>query len=385
VIQQGDPRLSFWQKDAGVFVQDDIRIRPNFSMAAGLRYDVQNYLSDHNNVAPRLSFAFAPGKDRKTVLRTGAGIFYDRTGARPISDLLYYNGSHLRQITVTNAGYPDPFLGAGGLALQPPNLVRFASNLRSPYLAVYNFGVDQQLTKTTSLSVNYSGTRGIKMFRSRNLNAPYAPLFLPPDPSIGVLRQVESSGHLESHSLRVSLRGSIGHFFTGTANYTWSHTNDNTSGISTFPADNHDLSGEWSRSDFDQRHRLSSFGTFTLPRDLFSLGFIFTASSGSPYSLITGRDDNHDTFATDRPFGVRRNTLVGPDFFQLDARWSKKFMLHETKKGEGPSATVGFDAFNVLNHVNYRNVVGDLSSSLFGRPVSANWPRRMQISLGLGF
>ncbi|MGH9838844.1 MAG: carboxypeptidase regulatory-like domain-containing protein, partial [Blastocatellia bacterium] len=58
-INQGDGRLVFWQKDFGLFVQDNILVRPNFSVGLGLRYDWQNYLGDSDNLAPRFSFAYA--------------------------------------------------------------------------------------------------------------------------------------------------------------------------------------------------------------------------------------------------------------------------------------------------------------------------------------
>jgi hypothetical protein len=51
------------------------------------------------------------------------------------------------------------------------------------------------------------------------------------------------------------------------------------------------------------------------------------ATSGRPYSLTIGRDDNHDTIANDRPPGVRRNSLQGPGAATLDLRWSKEFYL----------------------------------------------------------
>ena len=82
-INQGDGNLVFWQKEFGLFVQDNILVRPNFSIGVGLRYDWQNISGDNNNFAPRFSFAFAPDKKRQTVLRGGAGFFYDRTGIGP--------------------------------------------------------------------------------------------------------------------------------------------------------------------------------------------------------------------------------------------------------------------------------------------------------------
>src|SRR5262249_38932517 len=179
-------------------VQDNILVRPNFSIAAGLRYDKQNYLEDSNNFSPRLSFAFAPDKKRKTVLRGGGGIFYDRTGAGPIGDRLRFNGQRLRQINISNPGYPDPFSSGSMLETRPSNIVRFAPDLRSPYTLQFSTGVERQLTKSLTATANYINTRGIKLFRSRDINAPLPFHLERPDPTIGVLRQIESAAHAQT-------------------------------------------------------------------------------------------------------------------------------------------------------------------------------------------
>ena len=83
--QSGNGHVVFVEKVLGGFFQDEIRVRPNFQVTIGVRYDWQNYFSDNNNLAPRLSFAYAPGHDKKTVIRAGSGTFYDRTGPGPIS------------------------------------------------------------------------------------------------------------------------------------------------------------------------------------------------------------------------------------------------------------------------------------------------------------
>jgi hypothetical protein len=155
-------------------------------------------------------------------------------------------------------------------------------------------------------------------------------------------------------------------------------------GINAFPANNYDLSGEWSRADFDQRHRLSLLGTVT-PGKYFKLGVALSLYSGQPYNETTGRDDNHDGLANDRPPGVPRNSLQGPGYADLDLRWSRDFFLAAAKKDKGPTVTLGFDAFNVLNHVNYVTYIGVLSSPFFGKPVIAQPPRRLQASFRFRF
>jgi outer membrane receptor protein involved in Fe transport len=385
-INQGDAHLAFLQKDFGLFVQDNILVRSNLSVAVGLRYDRQSYLGDNNNVAPRLSLAFAPDKKGKTVLRGGAGVFFDRTGIGPIADRLRFDGQRLGQISISNPGYPDPFSSVGVLAVQPSSIVRFAPDIREPYTIQYGLGIERQLTKSLTATANYIGTRGIKLFRSRDINAPLFPYLKRPETTIGVLRQIESSANSQAHALELMLRGKLSRFFNGTVQYTLGRAYNNTGGINSFPANSHDLSGEWSRADFDERHRFNLLGTFKAG-EWFNLGMTLALTSGRPYSLTTGRDDNRDNQANDRPAGVSRNSLQGPGAATLDLRWAKQFRLRETKKkdDEGPVITLAVAAFNVLNRTNYLGFVGNLSSPFFGLPVASRPARRTQLSLGFKF
>src|SRR5262249_25295352 len=89
-IQAGQPYISLVRWDAGPFVQDDWRLRPNLTISLGLRYEVQTLFGDHRDIAPRLGFAWAPGNPKngrqKTVFRGGFGIFYDRVGFGPFEN-----------------------------------------------------------------------------------------------------------------------------------------------------------------------------------------------------------------------------------------------------------------------------------------------------------
>ena len=109
VQQAGQGKVIFWEKALAGFILDDIRLRPNLTVSLAARYDWQNYFHDNNNVSPRIAFAFSPARHAKTVFRGGAGVFYDRTGAQPIFDLLRYNGQRLLQYVVTNPPFPDPW------------------------------------------------------------------------------------------------------------------------------------------------------------------------------------------------------------------------------------------------------------------------------------
>jgi hypothetical protein len=387
IQQQGDGHIVFVEVVAGGFIQDDYRLRPNLTVSAGMRYDWQNFFHDNNNVSPRLSIAYSPGRGRKTVLRAGGGIFYDRTGNGPIFDLERYNGVRLKQIVLTDPVYPV-LPGELDLASIPGTVVRLDRAERIPYLGQFSAAVERQLYAGTTLSVTYWASRGVSLFRSRDVNAPAPPDYLVrPNPDIGVYRQIESSGHLESNAMEISFRGHITRFFQGMVQYTLGQTYNDVpgnyavstrgAGINAFPANDYDLSGEWARADYDARHRLNLMGTIHAAKYL-DFGAGLAINSGMPYTETTGLDEYHTGYANARPPGVPRNSLQGPGFAELDLRWSHVFLLQHKK--EGPQFTVALDAFNATNRVNAAGYVGDLSSPFFGQAVAAKPPRRLQLS-----
>jgi outer membrane receptor for ferrienterochelin and colicin len=81
-LSAGTPLTSVSQFDAGLYLNDDWRARPNLTFSYGLRYETQNNISDHGDFSPRVALAW--GIDAKgstparTVLRAGFGIFFDR-------------------------------------------------------------------------------------------------------------------------------------------------------------------------------------------------------------------------------------------------------------------------------------------------------------------
>jgi hypothetical protein len=331
-----------------------------------------------------VSIAWSPGKSRKTVLRTGAGLFYETTGMDAVADTLRYNGLRLRQFVTSNPSYPNPLSG-GPAEAQPNTIVRFARALKAPYLLQYSAGVERELVKSTSLTATYLGTRGVGLFRSRNINSPLPPFYeRRPDPSAGVLQEIESAGRLEGHSAKISLQGKITKYFSGMTQYTFERVYDNTTGIGYYPGNQYDLTGEWAPSSANRRHGIYTYGSLSVGK-LFKLGIVFMAYSGKPYTITTGRDNNGDTFANDRPVGVARNTEIGPGFKMLDLRWSRDFRLRPRMKEKSPSLTLSVDAFNVANWSNMSSIVGNLSSPFFGQSVSAMAARRLQGTLRIGF
>src|SRR5260370_32830133 len=140
--QSGNGHIVFVEGVLGGFFQDEFRVLPNLQISTGVRYDWQNYFHDYNNLSPRLSLAYAPGKSKKTVIRVGGGFFYDRSGPGVISDLIRYNGNRLRQYLITD--FTKPF-EAG-----PTSVVRLEPGVRIPYTLQYGVSVERQWAKSTT-------------------------------------------------------------------------------------------------------------------------------------------------------------------------------------------------------------------------------------------
>ena len=381
--QQGDGRVSFRQRTFGLFLQDNINIRPGLTLGLGLRYDRQNVLDDTNNLAPRVSVAWTPGKQRKAVVRAGFGIFYADLQSDVVRDVRLLGSGAFRRLIVTNPSWPEPLLTDGGRTLPPPAIARMAEDIRTTYLLHYTLAVEHKLTQRTTASATWTNFRGVSLYRSRDVNAPLGPTWQRPDPAFGIIRQVEASGTLESQSLELGLSGRLAKFFTGSVRYELGRVMSNMDDNTSLPANSYNIGSEWSRSNRDRRHSVRALGTMRV-RDWFQTGFVLSAGTGRPYNLTTGRDDNQDGIANDRPFGVNRNTLQGPGFLSLDLRVAKEISL-SSRKGDGPRVGFTADAFNVLNKVNYPGYIGNLSSPFFGLPVSSRPARRLQLGMRFTF
>lgn len=380
VQQQGNGRLRFTEKVVSGFFQDDIHVRPDLIVSMGMRYDWQNIIGGNNNFAPRLSFAYSPRSLQKTVVRGGAGIFYDRTGPWPVADLLHYDGRQLVKYVIQNVpgyqiGYPNAFVN--GIPLPPPSAIRLAPGTRLPYVLQSSIGVEQQVAKKTTLTATYINGRSMDLFRS---------LYYPSqsvDPAFGVVREIESEGRQTSNALELQLRGSVTRYFSGQVQYRLSSTHNNTSGIGYASADPYNPDADWGRADWDQRHNVTLLGTIDAGK-LLKLGVALQLNSGLPYTETLGTDANDNSVNNDRPLGVGRNTLQGASSVKLDLRWSRDFrFLHEKK---GPTATLTADAFNVLNKTNYTSYIGNLSADQrFGQPSTAASARKLQLGMKVSF
>lgn len=399
----------------GFFVQDEWKPRTDLTINAGLRYDVQ-FLpapieTDTNNFAPRFGLAYAPG-DRKTVIRAGFGIYFDRTPLRATSNALQRDGSKyiVVQLQPTQAGapvFPNALSAQPSILLTKPNITRIDPAIENSYGEQANLQIERELPGDASLSVGYLHLRGLHLILSRNVNVPTLsaqqaqqqgiPNLGRPDPNFGNISRFESSGDSYYDALIFAFRKRAGNWANWRVSYTFSKSLDNAGNFFfSTPQNNFDLRDDRGPSDNDQRHRLAVRGSLETPRAAnsnywrrslsgFQLSYIFSYSSRLPFNPLSGNDRNLDTNFNDRPVGRGRNSERGFDFASLDLRLSRRFRFTERFELE----TI-LEGFNVLNRSNLQlpnNTFGTGQSPLatFGRPTAASDPRQLQLGLRLNF
>jgi hypothetical protein len=397
--------------NVGFFGQDEWLVRPNFTINAGLRYDLQFLPSpiqrDTNNFAPRLGLAYAPG-DHKTVIRASYGIYFDRIPLRATSNALQRDGTKyiVVQFAPAQAGAP---VFPNILAIQPttlstkPGITRIDPNIETSYSEQANLQVERELPGEALISVGYIHLRTLHIILSRNVNVPTVaasagiPNLGRPDPNWGNIGRFESSGDSYYNGMVVAFNKRATRWASLRASYTLSKTTDDAGNFFfSTPQNSFNVRDDLGRSDNDQRHRLVVSGTLEGPRagkdeglkralHGFQLSYIFTYASGLPFNILLGSDRNLDTNNNDRPIGVGRNTGRGFDFVSFDVRLRRRFRITERV-----SLDVLAEGFNLFNRSNFgvpNNTFGSgvTPNATFGQPTAAFDPRQFQFGLKLSF
>jgi hypothetical protein len=407
----GQPSTRQSNPNVGVFVSDEWRARPNLTLNAGVRYDLQFLPSlvhtDTNNISPRVGVAWDPWRDGKTVVRASYGLFFDRLPLRALSNAIQRDGVQYR-VAVLNFGQPGAPVFPNVLPAYPTGVLTAITtidpNIQESYSHQGGLEVERQFGKGASLSVGYTHLRGEQLLMSRNINVP-TNLALPngarPDPTVGNNGQFQSVGDSWYDGMTVAYKQQAGKWATLRVSYTYAKALD-TAGNFFFstPQDNFNIAAERGRSDNDQRHRLAVSGTLMSPDGAsqhlrnhlwrgWQLSYFYQHASALPFNILTGADTNKDTNTNDRPAGVARNAGVAYPFDSLDMRLERTFRF-----GDRWRLAAMVDGFNILNHTNFQlpnNVFGTGPSPgaptnpLFGQPTSAADPRQVQLGLKVTF
>ncbi len=321
-LSSGIPVQGVRQFDLGMFVQDDWRFRQNLTIQLGVRYETQNNISDHNDWAPRIGFAWAPGakkgQNSKTVIRGGFGTFFDRFDESDTLQTLRFNGVSQTNYNI-NRGSGNAQEALSYYPLVPPTsflsaqtqaIYEVSKNFRAPEMYQTAIGIERALPGRTTLSFNFVDTRGVHVLRTRDINAPLPQFYVPaqsgssgsstvvrPYPTNNDIYLYESSGifkqmqYITNVNTRVNSHVSIQGF------YVYGQAHSNAQG---FPMDQYNTSLDWGRAQFDIRHRAFIGGNIGLPFAMVLAPFV-TMSSGAPFNITTGGQFAGDGILNLRP------------------------------------------------------------------------------------
>ena len=435
-------QTDFQTWDAAGYVEDTWRPVTNLTINYGLRYELQTVPSltgnpldprtgtiktDKNNFGPRFGLSWDPGKNMKTVIRLGAGIYYGRTQNSTIANLITNNGVRFVSYTLTptSAGAPlfpsvlsAPPSGAGS----KPDIVFADPNFVNPIIYQAELSIEREIVHNTTLSAVYMVNRGQRMpvFLDTNLPLPttltytvcgsaqvgssttcanpiatYTTPFFSgtrPNPNFGFMTDVASVVNTWYNGLVIQAKHRFSHGFQMDAGFTWSKAQDDDQNSTTFTASETasnplSLKNDYALSDYDQRKRFTWSGVWELPThhiqskglkravDGFQVSGILTLADGRPYSPGTTGSPSPGGVTSgivgvggsSRVPWLGRNTLVGPGANSVDLRLSRIINLSERVHW-----LLIAEAFNVANRYEITSIdttqyqIG--GATLFPRP-----------------
>jgi hypothetical protein len=233
------------------------------------------YRPDRNDWAPRVGIAYQ--LTPKTVIRSGAGLYYVRDIGNAVFDVVRNAPFTIRQAETANITSPNLNWDVPFTALGLPSFI-LVNQYDEPtsYVGQWSFGIQRELIRNMSLEVTYLGSAGVHLRRLQTYNNPH------PGPGNvndrrpfpkfrGGFQVMNAPSHSSYHALQSRLQHRFSHGFTLLASYAWGKSIDNGSGIRTTdgdpltPSNDYDLDYERALSAFDFRHRFTGSFLYELP------------------------------------------------------------------------------------------------------------------------
>ena len=425
VYAEAEPR-EFVFHNLSLFAQDEWRLGPRLTVSYGLRWELNPpprgrrgddpavlrgvssagalisplelaptgtplWETTYGNFAPRLGAAFGLWRRHETMLRIGAGIFYDLgtgQGAQAFGSVFPFTrvrrlGSVPFPLRPDDAEPPAP-----GAAPGTGTLFAFDPHLKLPYVRQWSVAVEQPFGADHGLSVAYLGAQGRRLLREDAFNN----LRVPGGSAGDTVVYTSNSARSDYHALQARFSRRLSQGLEGFAAYTFARSTDTASDDSSlriFP------DGDRGPSNFDVRHTLSAAFTYQLPalfKGKLARAFarhwaadaLFRWRSATPVDVTTvsgllsgglvqfsrpfliegvpvyvrdpgvpgGMFINQRAFTTAPGAGGRlgRNALRGFGASQVDLTLRRRFEL-----GERFSLQLRAEVYNLFNHPNFDN------------------------------
>ncbi len=408
----------------GLYINDEWRIKPNFTLSLGLRHDAElntmnndyvtpwasdptlsaipelkNYLNAGNrknqlgNISPRVSFSWDPFKTNKTFVRGGAGIIYDRVTS--FMGFQERRNSTWRTYNFTNPGTKDPaVLRQRVIAGQAGALAPILMNLemKTPHSQQMSVGIGHQVTPTFGLNVDYVRQHMDNLYVQRNpnyldktvtpnkrkLTSSFGDILLWDDIGQSDYSAVMVQGTLQRGKSRVNLAYTLG-FYQG---------DFDTAGLPNFA---YPFLFNRQRTTGDERHRVVLSNITPLPFK-FQLSAVSTFASPRPFGQIDGRDINLDNITGDdypggtvSTSGIRTAMPVNAWvnwYRNVDVRLSRPLFDWNGRKVS--FSAEGFNVFNFKNNLSYGGTqftTAGVAVPSFGKALSSYGARQGQVGM----
>jgi hypothetical protein len=388
----GAADVRYGQKELSAFVQDDLHLTRRLTASLGARYEFQSLTDSHHNIGPRIGLAWDATGDGKTVVRAGAGMFFDQYYMY-LTRRFIVLGPKSPQYNYTwdCTATPNPCPTYPNSVESPSNgkqsatvsyLYIPANKLLNPYSLQFSASVEREIARNTVLTVSGLQVHTLHQMRVNDINHPTpfirtaagqtrsvsaANATRPYSTYDGIsnvtlVDQIENTASSIYQSLDVSLKSRAGRWGEAEAHYVLAGSYS----YAMFYADyNSGVPNEWvsgwdknerGPSDFYERNHVVANAVLHGPYKS-NLSLVGNFGSGLPVNPITGTDNNGDGYTVDRPVGLARNSFRTPTQKTVDAAISKKFSLREKLQAE--TRFEALNAFNSKNFITVNNTYGN--------------------------
>src|SRR5882724_7587774 len=312
------------------FGGDQWAVGPRLTVNLGLRFD-NDSITDSIHAAPRVGLTLALTKDRRTLLKAGGGLFYDRVPLNARAFPLFPD-----RTLVT-------FDATGGVASSVPYSNVISGRLKNPRSESWNVELDRQILEKLLVRVAY-----------QQRNTVYDLVLNPEAIASGGLLSLANSGRDFYREFQITGRYQIGRQ-TLNASYVRSKATGDLNDFNQFFGNNPQAvirANARGPLPFDAPNRFLAWGEFSVPWKV-TLMPVLDIHTGFPYSLVNEA----------REFVGPRNDHRFRGFNSFDLQAYRQFRLPFTKERK---VKVGLGVFNLFNHANPRDVQNDLDSPRVG-------------------
>jgi outer membrane receptor protein involved in Fe transport len=349
-IALGNPDRQVFVNTFAIFAQDSWQLSPKLNVNYGLRYDYEGPLHNQwknlsvfrpnlggvvyqgdqigslydptwTNFSPRVGFSYQATPT--TVVRAGAGLYFDTPNLNPFLDNRPGNGAPNgvegnpgtgpdSVTTATRGGYT---IVAGQnvfpTSLASNSIFSIAKNFVPSHNMNYNIQLEQSLTGKIVAQIGYVGSQGRHLLAIRDINQAkpgvYATSaeqnstrpFYSQFPNYTFINEIQSIGTSNYNSLQATLRVANFHGLSAQGAYTWSHSFDEVTAYrGALPQDSFNFKGDYGSTDFDVRNTMVGLITYDVPGGQkwkgitrgWQLNSLLTFHGGLPFSVYSSAD-----------------------------------------------------------------------------------------------